>query len=291
MQPPHLLVPKEIAKSPKEVAKYAEVLETCIKSAYAPREFMSRCKEEGLAITADDAHLDLYKELVRLDKENKNGIWARIIKNNFAPLFVGKVDYVAGNPPWVNWESLPEDYRDSMKPLWQHYGLFSLSGSAGRLGGGKKDLSMLFVYTSADHFLPAHARLGFVITQTVFKSRGAGDGFRHFAFTAEGKSVVLKPLIVHDFSRMQVFEGATNATAVFICQKDDAKFEYPVPYIMWSGPSRIDQDEELSRVVQSTTRSNLSAIPIESSKASAPWLTAPKRALVGIQKVTGKSDY
>src|SRR5260370_10186811 len=103
----HRLVPKEISKSEKEVAKYAEVLETCIKSAYAPQEFLSRCKEEGLAITATDAHLSLYKELVRLDKENKNGIWARIIKNNFAPLFVGKVDYVAGNPPWVTWESLP----------------------------------------------------------------------------------------------------------------------------------------------------------------------------------------
>ncbi len=128
VKPPHLLVPKEIAKSPKEVAKYAEVLEASIKNGYAPGEFLTRCKDEGLAITASDAHLALYKELVRLDKENKNGIWARIIKNNFAPLFIGTVDYVAGNPPWVNWENLPEDYRDGMKPLWQRYGLFRCRG-------------------------------------------------------------------------------------------------------------------------------------------------------------------
>src|SRR5256885_13303657 len=131
MKPPFCLVPKENAKIPKEVARYAEVLERCINSSYAPQEFLRACKDEGLAITADNAHLELYKELVRLDKENKNGIWARIIKNNFAPLFVGKVDYVAGNPPWVNWESLPKDYRDRMKSVWQRYGLFSLSGSAG----------------------------------------------------------------------------------------------------------------------------------------------------------------
>ena len=37
MKPPHLLVPKEIAKSPKEVAKYADVLEKCVKNAYSPR--------------------------------------------------------------------------------------------------------------------------------------------------------------------------------------------------------------------------------------------------------------
>ena len=291
MKPPHLLVPKEIAKSPAEVAKYAEVLETCIKNAYAPEEFLARCHEEGLNITTTDAHRALYKELVRLDKENKNGIWARIIKNNFAPLFVGKMDYVAGNPPWVNWESLPESYRDSMKPLWQQYGLFSLSGSAGRLGGGKKDLSMLFVYAGVDHFLSTSGRLGFVITQTVFKSRGAGDGFRHFKFAIDGKFAVLKPLVVHDFSRLQVFEGATNAAAVFVCEKDVKDFKYPVSYVAWSGPSRIDQDENLSHVLKNTTRANLSAVPIESSRLSAPWLTAPKQALLGLQKVTGKSDY
>src|ERR1035437_7957361 len=152
MKPPHLLVPKDIANSPKDVATYAGVLEDCITNGYSPDEFLSRCRDEGLNIIATDTHTDLYRELLRLDKENKNGIWARIIKNNFAPLFVGTMDYVAGNPPWVNWESLPKDYRDGMKPLWQRYGLFTLSGSAGRLGGGKKDLSMLFVYAAVDHY-------------------------------------------------------------------------------------------------------------------------------------------
>jgi hypothetical protein len=170
-----LLVPKEIAKNPKEVANYAAVLENCVRNGYAPEEFLTRCRDEGLQISATDAHIGLYKELVRLDKESKNGIWARIIKNNFAPLFVGRVDYVAGNPPWVNWESLPTEYRDALKPLWQNYGLFTLSGSAGRLGGGKKDLSMLFVYGAVDNYLNDGGRLGFVITQTVFKTTGAGD--------------------------------------------------------------------------------------------------------------------
>jgi hypothetical protein len=38
MKPPHLLVPKEIAKSPKEVAKYAEILEYCVKNAFSPKK-------------------------------------------------------------------------------------------------------------------------------------------------------------------------------------------------------------------------------------------------------------
>jgi hypothetical protein len=291
VKPPHLLVPKEIARSPRQVAKYAEVLEESIKNGYAPGEFLARCKDEGLIITASDTHLDLYKELVRLDKENKNGIWARIIKNNFAPLFIGTVDYIAGNPPWINWESLPEDYRDGMKPLWQRYGLFTLSGSAGRLGGGKKDLSMLFVYSSADHFLRSGGRIGFVITQTVFKTKGAGDGFRQFQFDGHKEKVFLKPLIVHDLSQMQVFEGATNRTSVFVCERMATQFEYPVPYVIWSGISRIDQDETLAAVLKETKRTEMNAVPVESGKLSSPWLTAPGNALTAIQKVLGKSDY
>ena len=74
MKPPHLLVPKEIAKSPRDVAAYAGVLETCVRNGYSQEEFLSRCHDEGLNITATQAHLDLYRELVRLDKENRNGI-------------------------------------------------------------------------------------------------------------------------------------------------------------------------------------------------------------------------
>ncbi len=182
------LIPTEIAKNRDDVAKYAEQLEHCIRNGYSPDEFLEQCRDENLPVTEENLHADLYKELVKLDKENRNGVWARIIKNAFAPLFIGQVDYIAGNPPWVNWESLPEDYRDSMKHLWHTYGLFTLSGSAGRLGGGKKDLAMLFVYAGMDNYLRDGGKLGFVITQTIFKTKGAGDGFRRFKYEKTGLS-------------------------------------------------------------------------------------------------------
>jgi SAM-dependent methyltransferase len=291
MKPPHLLVPKEIAQNPKDVALYAQILEACVKNAYTADEFLSRCRDDGLNITTTEAHVALYKELVRLDKENKNGIWARIIKNNFAPLFVGRVDYVAGNPPWVNWESLPSDYRDALKPLWQEYGLFTLSGSAGRLGGGKKDLAMLFVYGGVDNYLGYGGRLGFVITQSVFKTKGAGDGFRRLAFEHDGTKTVLRPLAVHDLSRMQVFEGAINRTAVFVCKKQLKPFSYPIPYVIWSGQSTVGQDETLRAVLRMTSRQVLDAIPSEPDKETSPWLTGPTKALAGIGKTMGRSRY
>ena len=95
-------------------------------------------------------------------------------------------DFVVGNPPWIAWDNLPDDYRQATKPHWQRYGLFSLSGNAARHGGGKKDLSMLVLYAAADRYLGPAGRLGMVITQTLFQTKGAGDGFRRFRLGADG---------------------------------------------------------------------------------------------------------
>ncbi len=123
------VIPSKIAKSQKALGKYAETLEHCIRDGYSPEEFVERCRQDGLPVEEREVHTTLYENIRALDKKNQNGIWARILKNAFAPLFVGKVHYVAGNPPWVNWENLPEGYRNDLKPLWQRYGLFTLSGS------------------------------------------------------------------------------------------------------------------------------------------------------------------
>lgn len=218
-------------------------------------------------------------------------MWARIIKNAFAPLFIGSVDYIAGNPPWVNWEHLPEGYRDDMKPLWAAYNLFTLSGSEARLGGGKKDLSMLFTYASVDNYLKEGGQLGFVITQSVFKTQGAGDGFRQLRYTRADTEWHIKPLMVHDLSAMQVFEGATNRTAVFVCNKTRQPFHYPVQYTTWTGASRIAQDAALPDILTVTRQKKIKAMPVVASKDSSPWLTAPQQALSGIQKVLGPSAY
>src|SRR5204863_3389493 len=122
-------------------------------------------------------------------------VWARIIKNAFAPLFVGRVDYVAGNPPWVAWLNLPNDYRERSGNVWSYYKIFPHKGLQARLGSAKDDISILFTYCCADHYLMNGGRLGFVITQTLFKSKGGGQGFRRFQL---GDKEYLSILSVHD---------------------------------------------------------------------------------------------
>ena len=139
-------------------------------------------------------------------------------------------DYVVGNPPWIAWDNLPDDDRQATKPLWERYGLFSLSGNEARHGGGKKDLSMLMLYAAADRYLKPAGRLGMVITQTLFQTKGAGDGFRRFRLGPDGPP--LGVLRVDDMVALRPFDDAANWTSTIVLQKGTAT-KYPVPYYRW----------------------------------------------------------
>jgi hypothetical protein len=288
------LIPTEIATNREDVAKYALELEHCIRGAYSADEFLARCRDEGLSIDSDDVHTVLYNELVELDRANKNGVWARIIKNAFAPLFVGRFDYVAGNPPWISWDNLPEEYRNQTKQLWIAHGLFTLKGTAGRLGGGKKDLSMLFVYECLKSYLMPRGRLGYVITQSLFKTEGAGDGFRRFEIVQgrDGSNEPFRVTRVDDLSTLKPFEGAANRTSV-LCVVKGIKTAFPLDYTLWlpKNSAVIDQAEELPSVRQITRRIRLQAVPVYGDKARSPWLTVCRPILEPIQRVVGTSFY
>ena len=287
-------IPTEVTGNREDIGRYADMLEFCIGNGYSPEEFLSLCEDEAIPVTEVGLHAALYRHLQKLDNDNKNGIWARIIKNAFAPLFINKVDYVVGNPPWINWEHLPEGYRQSTAPLWQQYNLFRHKGYKAKLGGGKDDISILMTYVAHDAFLAEGGRLGFVITQSVFKTVGGGEGFRSFEYESRGTKWYLPPLSVHDLSNFKPFDGANNRTAVLIVGKERQAFCYPIPYTIWKKKttrSKIASELQLYEVRAKTTQKRLAAQPVQSQIRTSPWLTAPEQALPGIQKVIGLSDY
>lgn len=241
--------------------------------------------------TAEKLVGDVFDRISRLNADGKNGIWARFLKNQFAPVFIGRsrFDYVIGNPPWVNWQSLSDSYRDKTWKLWERYGLFSLTGHAARLGGGKKDLAMLFTYACLDDYVKPGGRLGFIITQTLFKTKGAGDGFRRFRL---GKKEHFQVLQVDDLSDFQPFEGATNRTAIVSFQKGRPT-KYPVPYSYWRKKPKltISLDDDLDEVLAKVETKQWQAQPINPAEPYSPWLTARRKALNAVQKAIGQSHY
>ena len=287
-----LEIPNEILTSRQTLNNYSAALESCVEQDYPLNDFLAHCNNEGIPIKDAELHEQLYLKLVQLNKEGRNGVWARIIKNAFAPLFVGKVDFIAGNPPWVNWDNLPVNYRDSIKPIWRKYNLFNLRDGQQRLGGAKKDLSMLFTYCCIDHYLKVRGKLGFVITTSVFKSKQAGSGFRRFSYFEGKKLIHLVPTIVHDFSRMSVFEGAINQTSAFVCRKAASSFSYPVKYVLWDDkPRKIPQDFTLNEVRTNIKRRTIVAEPTDKLDKSSTWFTVSNEVRPGLRKIRGNSSY
>ncbi len=276
------------------IQKVSVVLEDAVKKKLTTKQFLERVHSELETEPRDIRKFNLvlvetYEKLVGLEQKGINGIWARIIKNAFGPLFVGQFDLVVGNPPWVNWEDLPQTYRDQTKVLWQNYGLFSLSGDEARLGGGKKDISMLMMYVAIDKYLKDKSRLCFVITQTLFKTQGAGDGFRRFRLGATGPFFSVEQL--DDMVELQPFEGATNRTAVVLSKKGE-KTKYAVSYTLWrkKEKGRIELDYTFEEALAATIRYNLKAQPVGDSETS-PWISARPKALMSIRNVLGQADY
>lgn len=288
------LLDEHLAKNPPTPPKdFTRLAEQALKACYSA----SKLREQNL--TADQAWAKdeptlaaLYKTIYDLHKDGRNGMWARILKNAFAPVFLARFDFVAGNPPWINWQNLPEGYRNATKDLWQQHGLFVHRGMDTILGKGKKDISTLVTYVAADSYLKDGGKLGFVITQTVFKTGGAGEGFRRFVTRSK---VPLGVIWIDDFSELQLFEGATNRTAVFVVRKGE-KTKFPVQYAYWrkKGEGRagsFDYDAGLEEVTEKTERLSFVAEPADPKNIQSPWLSGRKKALATARRVQGSSTY
>ena len=188
------------------------------------------------------------------------------------PQFAASCDFIIGNPPWINWQNLHEDYRRAAMPLWQHYGLFPQrrDGMETILGAAKYDLSMLMTYVAADRFLRSGGRLGFIVSQTLFKTAAAGQGFRRFRLP---DGTPLRVLLVEDLVKRKPFDSAANRTATVVLEKG-RETEYPVEY---RRHTRAEQHDWRAQPA--------SADPF------GPWMTARPATLAALKRILGISLY
>jgi hypothetical protein len=267
------------------LAKAVPLIEEMAKNQYSVEEAMARLRKEGLVFPQNEETVrDFYSQILELEKENRNGIWARFLKNAFAPMFAGQFDFVVGNPPWIRWDYLSQEYRKATLQLWKDYRLFPITKT---YGFSRPDFCMLFLYASADYYLKTAGKLGFLITQEVFKSKGAGEGFRRFQL---GEGQYLKVLKAHDLVSIQPFEGAANKTSAIIIKKG-FQTSYPVPYYVWNkkkGVGKIEVDKSLDQALPLLQKRRLLAKPIGTPQG--PWQTEPEVAK-DIAKISGNNYY
>jgi type II restriction/modification system DNA methylase subunit YeeA len=267
----------------------------CLENKYSVDEFRKRLefvfRLEGGEL---EAVARLYEVLLKLEREGRNRVWVAVIRNAFAPILRGVFDFVVGNPPWVNWENLPESYREVSKSLWGFYGLTEVAGKVG-LGKVKRDLAMLFLARCFDRYLAGGGVLGFLIPFTVFKTQ-AGAGFRRFLASRT------RVRVVHDLVTLYPFEGAVNMTAAVVVEKvgpnelDTVVRENlrGVNHVVWVNPSKkpVPTDKPLEDVLKETGRYDVVMVPLEAGKPESTWMQLTPKAVEAVRKLlTGPQHY
>jgi len=141
------------------------------------------------------------------------------------------------------------------------------------------------MYFCIDNFLKLGGKLGFLITQTIFKTKGAGEGFRGFELAQ--KNIPFQVSIVHDLVKIKPFDSS-NMTAIIIVQKGKTT-EYPVPYIKWN-LNNIKKITDHKDFYRKTIKHELLASPIDKKNKKSPWITLP-RELLPLKELVKESDY
>jgi type II restriction/modification system DNA methylase subunit YeeA len=281
----------------------------CLEGRYSVEDFRKRLEVTfKLSPGEVDTLTRLYATLLKLEEEGRNRVWVAVIRNAFAPILKGKFDYVVGNPPWVNWENLPDAYRDASRELWERYGLAKIVGKTG-LGKVKRDLAMLFLVRCFDLYLKPGGRQGFLMPFTVFKTQ-AGAGFRSFLARRT------KVHVVHDLVALKPFEGAVNKTGAVVVEKpcdidlssmpEDVRkrceesllkvFEENVngiKHFIWVSMDGkpVPTDKPLEEVLKETKRYEAIMVPLEPRKPESPWMQVTPRVVDAVRKLLTGTQY
>lgn len=198
--------------------------------------------------------------------------------------------HIIGNPPWINWETLPISYRQETYSLWEEYGLYQHRGYEALLGKSKDDLAILLTYVVLNRYLAPKGTLAFVITQSIFKTTGAGRGFRSFVLPA---GTPVRIMQVEDLSDIRPFPGAKNRTALMVLRKGEDT-TYPVPYVYWQfrpGKGPLGAEDSIVQAKEATRRLPLLGQPFDPNDVTSPWLTACPKALKALEKLIAPSYY
>lgn len=126
---------------------------------------------------------DLSLRFIELENQHWNGIWARIITNYLTTACLGQFDLVVGNPPWIDWKSLPTGYRDRVKSLCIDHNLFSGDSIT---GGINLNICALITNVTANMYLANNGILAFLMPQTILFQQSY-EGFRNCLLSDGGR--------------------------------------------------------------------------------------------------------
>lgn len=174
-----IVIPVSATNKPELFSKAMTRIETHIKNLDADEisnVILGLVPKREITTEVRTAIENLSKQLVELEFNNWNGIWARIITNFLTTANIGKFDVIVGNPPWIDWKNLPTNYRERIKSLCLDRKLFSGDSIT---GGINLNICALISNVAAENWLSTDGILAFLMPENMIFQQSY-EGFRKF---------------------------------------------------------------------------------------------------------------
>ena len=135
-----------------------------------------------------------------------------------------RFDLIFGNPPWQNFNDLPESYKQKTKPLFAQYELIDNPRNL-LLGGSRIDIAALVIRRVMDAFLVRHGEAWFFMPLSLLLNDGAHKSFRKYKIG----DTYCPPKKVYDFFKTIVFRDVSTRYGLVQFQRNEPP-AFPVAY-------------------------------------------------------------
>lgn len=223
----------------------------------------------------------LFQQITGLSVERRNGVWARLIENAFAPLFAGQFDVVVGNPPWLTWTRLPKGWRAQSESLWRRFGLWYTPVEAGdSFSLQSADIATLVFAVSLSRYAGPGATVGLLTPAALINADPGARAFRQFRLRPdkrdEGKfdkiDIPFRAIWVDDWSRVTPFSpDAANKPIFLVTRKGETNLS-ATPGAVWSRAPKSRLNSHSWRLARPSLVEALGSFtPVDPNIATSSW--------------------
>jgi hypothetical protein len=239
----------------------------------------------------------LWERIRSLHDEGRDGIWARVIENAFAPILIGEFDVVVGNPPWLAWPKLPERWRSSAEPLWKRYGLWNVPLSPGerrKRFAQFNDIAVLVFATALGRYAKKDGWVGFLVPDILVMGDPGARAFRKFHLSSDADDadqdatdVSFRIVSSDQWAEVGPFGADAANRPIFLVAHRDSIHTFPVPTVRWRRKEfrgRLDQHWQVVQLQLATTEGQ--SFPVNRAVDFAAWSFVPN----GVTLLEGGSN-
>lgn len=223
----------------------------------------------------------LFAQITDLALEGRDGVWARLIENAYAPIFAGKFDVVVGNPPWLTWTKLPAAWRSQSESLWRRSGLWYTPNEANdSFSLQSADIATLVFAVSIERYVADGGLVGLLTPAALINADPGGRGFRQFRVHPDPRDrgtfpdvdVPFRPLWLDDWSDVLPFSPDAANKPVFLIVRRGEPHHTETPGAVWRRATGVRLDKSSWQKARSTLVESKGAFaPVDPATPTSAW--------------------